>query len=314
MKILKNTALVLSTGAILVYFSENLFWARIRPDDSLLNWLSTWAAYSLVAFVFLTLLAYFRVDNPWALFLAGAAVGWLAEGLIVQTAYESLPLSLSFTGLAWHALISVWVGWYGLRKSLFSPDRLATLKLSALAGLCYGLWAICWWLEPDGGIASIQEFVLFSLVSNLVFIAGCWLANWASLEPFAPNRLLTFSIAGLFLIYFFFVTVPAAPAALFILPLLLGLVILGLRLSQRSSLGAALPGSLAGRPRLTSYLSLLALPLAASLVYALAFTWHIQLQTNWILYILTTPLGFIIFTLGLYRAWRSHRQNSFPQK
>jgi hypothetical protein len=59
LKLIKNLLQVLSTGYIFVYFSEHLFWARLCPDDSLM--------------------------------------GWLAEKLVVQTAYEMLPLSISFT-------------------------------------------------------------------------------------------------------------------------------------------------------------------------------------------------------------------------
>ena len=60
----------------------------------------------------------------------------MTEGIVVQTAYEDLPLSLSFTGLAWHALISVWVGWYAVRRALFSGLK-ATLLLSAIIGFAY---------------------------------------------------------------------------------------------------------------------------------------------------------------------------------
>src|SRR5512145_1918145 len=177
MKTFKNVLLVLSTGYIFVFFSEHLFWARIRPDDSLMNWVSTWTAYSLMAFIFLHLVTHFKVANRWSLFLAGAAFGWMAEGIVVQTAYEMLPLSISFTGLAWHALITVWIGWYALQKSLLSPQRGSTLITSALIGLGYGLWATSWWGEPDGGVAPAIQFALFSFSAVIPAIVAYWLAN-----------------------------------------------------------------------------------------------------------------------------------------
>ena len=106
-RIVKQILGVLATGYILFYYSELVFWARAKPTDSLPNWISTWLAYSLLAFVFLAIVARFRVHTIWALFLAGAVFGWMTEGIVVQTTYEDLPLSLSFTGLAWHALISI---------------------------------------------------------------------------------------------------------------------------------------------------------------------------------------------------------------
>src|SRR4030095_14345516 len=142
MRILKNTVQVLATGYIFVYFSEHLFWARVRPDASLGGWFGAWVAYSLMAYVFLILISHFRVRNIWALFLAGAAFGWIDEGIVVQTAYEMLPLSISFTGLAWHALITVWIGWYAMRKSLLFSATWSMLRLAITIGVFYSLWAI----------------------------------------------------------------------------------------------------------------------------------------------------------------------------
>ena len=118
MRFLKYLLAVLAAGYILMYFSELLFWARRAPGDSLAGWLGTWLVYSLTGFIMLSLGGHFRARSIWALFLAGAVFGWLTEGLVVQTAYEDLPLSLSFTGLAWHALISVLVGWRAMRVAL----------------------------------------------------------------------------------------------------------------------------------------------------------------------------------------------------
>jgi hypothetical protein len=103
-RIVKQFLGVLAAGYILFFYSELVFWARVQPTDTLPNWISTWLAYSLLAFVFVTIVARFRVHTIWALFLASAVFGWMTEGIVVQTAYEDLPLSLSFTGLAWHAI------------------------------------------------------------------------------------------------------------------------------------------------------------------------------------------------------------------
>jgi len=97
------------------------------------------------------------------------------------------------------------------------------------------------------------------------------------------------------------VTVPAAPLAALILPILLGLVYWGLRQNRRAETEASLLTDLGGPAPLWKYLSLLALPTASVLVYALALTLDLHWQTNWILYLITTPLGFILFGLSLYR-------------
>ncbi|MFN8460670.1 MAG: hypothetical protein U0X93_02700 [Anaerolineales bacterium] len=79
-----------------------MFWARIRPGDSLGEW-ATWLAYSLMAFVFLLIVSYFKVNNIWALFSRARFSAGLAKGSWCRRRTESLPLSISFTALAWHA-------------------------------------------------------------------------------------------------------------------------------------------------------------------------------------------------------------------
>ncbi len=309
MKAFKNLLLVLSTGYIFVYFSEHLFWARIRPDDSLGDWLAAWVAYSLMAFVFLTLVTYFRVKNRWALFLAGAVFGWLAEGVVVQTTYEMLPLSISFTGLAWHALITVWIGWYAVQKSLHASASFSTLKLVGVIGLCSGLWAITWWTEPDGGVSSLSQYATFSFVTSLLVMVAYWLASWSASEPFTPNRWVTISIATVFILYFLFIAVPAAPLALVVLPILLTLAYFGLRRNREREIEGSLLEQFHGRISIWKFLSLLALPFANIAVYALALLLELRWHTNWILYLITTPLGFILFGVSLFKLFRSQQEN-----
>lgn len=304
MKTIKNILLVLSTGYIFFFFSELLFWARKRPDDSLGEWTMTWLAYSLMAFVFLYLVSRFRVKNIWALFLAGAVFGWLGEGIVVQTTYESLPLSISFTALAWHALITVWIGWYAIRKSLRASNPFSTLKLSLAIGLCYGLWAIMWWFEPDGGVSSVAEFATFSFAAVILAIPAYWLADWSSSESFHPSRWVSVVILSMFALMFFFIVVPTVPLAIIILPILLGLAYLGLRWNRLTEADGSMLTNFNNPVPAWKYFSLLGIPVAGVSFYALAALLNFQWQTNWVLYLITTPLGFTLFGVSLYNIWR----------
>lgn len=301
MRPLKQLALVLGTGYIFVYFSEHLFWARARPDDSLQDRLSVWIAYSLMAFVFLHLVTHFRVREKWSLFLGGAAFGWIAEGLVVQTAYDMLPLSISFTGLAWHALITIWIGWYAAGRALTSPAFFRALGLFAVIGACYGLWAIAWWLEPDGGVATLAQFSIFTLTTTLLVAFAYILFHWGATEPFTPDPWVTRLVYAAFFVYFVFVAVPAQPLAALILPMLLGLTCYGLRRHRPAEETPALLALLRGRIQPLNLLALSALPITAIAFYALALFLHLQWHTNWILYLITTPLGFILFGIGVFK-------------
>ncbi|RLG48328.1 MAG: hypothetical protein DRN92_01275 [Thermoproteota archaeon] len=87
---------------------------------------------------FLSTITEFKVGSFGTLFLIGALFGWLVEGLIEQTLYESLPLSISWTGLACHSLISVSIGWYAIRKALKEGNRRRIMQISSLFGLFWG--------------------------------------------------------------------------------------------------------------------------------------------------------------------------------
>lgn len=302
---LKNLLFILANGYILVFYSEHLFWAHIRADDSLKNWMTAWLAYSLLAYLFLFVVDHFRVRSAAALFLAGAVFGWLTEGVVVQTTYESLPLSISFTGLAWHALISVMVGWYMVRRALQGKSWLRVFGLACLIGLIFGLWAVCWWLEPDGKVSSLTEFSIFALTITALVMTAYFVADWCASVPIVWNRWISAGISICFLLYFVFIAVPAAPVALLVLPPLLALAYLGLRRNRSIQPEGSMLDPHPDSPRLRNYLALIGLPLTSILFYAWALAVHFQFQFNWVLYLITTPLGFVAFVAALYRIWRS---------
>jgi hypothetical protein len=235
--------------------------------------------------------------------LAGAVFGWLAEGLVVQTAYDSLPLSISFTGLAWHSLISVCVGWYAVRRALRSGLR-PTLRWAAGIGLAYGFWAIAWWLEPDGGKATPVEFAIYSFSTNLLLVIAYWIHDHTIPAAFKPNRVAEVVIALLLLAYFILVTIPAASLSAVILPILLAGMYLSLCRNQQVDGGESLldipPGDISG----WSYSVLLVLPLSALGFYALAFRLGLQWHTNWVVYLVSMPAGFVMLVISLVTVWR----------
>lgn len=303
MRVIRQIIGTLATGYILMFYSEWLFWARVRPEDSLSGWIGAWLLYSIMAYVTLSVIARFRVVSIWALFLVGAVFGWLTEGVIVQTAYELLPLSLSFTGLAWHALITIWVGFYAVNKALRSAVH-TTVTVATVIGIAFGFWAISWWVEPDGGVTHPADFALFTFATTLLLIVAYWTYSRTIPGVFRPSRLADVLAAVLLLLYYIFVTIPAAGWAALILPVLLSGLFLTLRhnrrVEDRDSLLAG-PGA-AGKAR--NYLGLLALPLTAAAIYSAAYYLGLRWQTNWIVYMIATPAGFILLAVACIKVWR----------
>ena len=293
---------ILTCGYILTFYSEQVFWARIRPSDTIVGYIETWLLYSLVGFAFLIVIEAFKVRSMWALFLCGAVFGWLIEGVIVQTTYESLPLSISFTALAWHALLSVWVGWYGIRKAIQSGIG-ATLKIATGMGLFYGLWAISWWTEPDQIAVPPLEFAVFAIITTLLLIIAYWIYD-RNISGFKVGRRTKFVVGGLLLVYFIVVTLPAAPIALIVLPVLLLIVYVALRRNKQIEKQESLLTDVGELPPFKNYLAVLLMPLVAIVIYGVAYAQGLQWHINWIVYLITMPLGFLLLGVSLYKVWR----------
>ena len=121
--------------------------------------IAVWLMYSIMAYPFLCVVNYFHVRDPWYIFLTGAFCGRFKEGLVVQNMYGApdtpLPMSISFTALAWHAPIDVLVGWYLVRYVLSQNKHLTTIVLACGTGHFYGLWGIFWWHEPPQSIKEV---------------------------------------------------------------------------------------------------------------------------------------------------------------
>jgi hypothetical protein len=123
------------------------------------------------------------------------------------------------------------------------------------------------------------------------------------------NRWTTVVITTLFVLYFAFVTVPASPIAILVLPVLFGLAYWGLRQNRLVESEGSLLETLNGHAPFRNYLGLLGLPVTGTLVYALALSMDLKVHTNWILYLITTALGFVLFTIALYKLQRRARSS-----
>ncbi|PKO12201.1 MAG: hypothetical protein CVU39_25355 [Chloroflexi bacterium HGW-Chloroflexi-10] len=302
-RFITNLLASLTTGYIFFYFSEIIFWARPRPEDSLSNWLQTWLAYSLMAYVFLVVMRYFRAQTFPAIFLCGALFGWLAEGVVVQTTYESLPLSISFTGLAWHALITTGAGWYTLQRVVRRGWRPA-LRAGLLLGLFLWFWGITWIYEEPATAVSTGVFQVYTLISTILLMISLTLIPIILIRPFQPTRAGVIVIVGLFVLYFAFIAVPAVPIALAILPVLMLIVLLSLRRNRLQEAEADSLLWLAQPVALSNVLPLVLAPLLASVLYWLTRISGLALPTNWVVYLICTPAGFVLLGWSLWKIWR----------
>ncbi len=153
MQSLRYIAAALALGLISVWGSEMLFWAAPQRDFTLVDWLITWLAYSLCSAVVLSAVRFSGISGMRAVFLGGAMLGFLAEGVIVGTIYEAFPIQLVWTPLAWHALITG-VCVFGLGRA--APHWPLWRHGAALAALGAGgaVFALFWPLDPRWATAA----------------------------------------------------------------------------------------------------------------------------------------------------------------
>ena len=300
MAFLKRLALVLTTGYIFLFTSELVFWSA-HGDKPLTTgeFCVTWLAYSGLASAVLILVHDFRVRSPWAVFLCGAVLGWLAEGVIVKTMYESLPLSIAWTGLAWHALLTVSVGWYGVRLVLAKNRPALTAVLAVVFGLLWGFWAIFWWTERAMPVPPLR-FARYAFAAGLGF-AGCQLLYGLFRRfRFEPSVAERWIIGGIVAVLYILSVDRSRPVVFAILPILLGLTLFTLgknrSLERREDF---LQHTLKARIGTGNILVLLLAPAAASIVYWLAWKAGVRWHTSWVVYLATVPAGLFTYVYAV---------------
>lgn len=321
----KRVAVALCSGYIIVYYGEFMFWAT--PDREGLDVagiIAVWLLYSTFAYTFLTVASLFKVRAPWAVFLVGAFYGWLGEGVVVQTMYGTqdgpFPTSISFTGLAWHALIDIWIGWYLLRRVLSQNKYFKTISLACAVGLFYGFWAIFWWNEPpppmkvllDTGQKNVLfiHFTLFVFGTTVPLVLAHWLYNRVRLTEFKPSKVEIWILGVLVLLYYAFITVPAAPKALWVLPPLMGITFWALSKNRRAETHPDAIVGFSEKVKPLNYLLLFFIPLVAITIYFLALANDIHLPTNVIIFYITTPLGAFLWFLSVVKCFRPKKISS----
>ena len=272
---MRQLGLTLTTGYILVFFSERLFWTTVRPGDTLPDYLVTWLAYSVLAYLFLAIVSVFRVANAPAVFVAGAMYGWLVEGGVARTLYGTedsapFPLSLLCTAVSWHALITVMVGWYLARQVLDRNDGWRTLALATGVGLFCGLWAPFLWAETPPIVTPVLRFLTSGCIMTGLLVFCYWASERlgrGGFRPTWPGLAIAVALLGVFYAQH---VAALGSRPLIILPLLL---LAGCAVLMRNRAMGAPSGLVAAPPSActaANYLLLMAAPVVATGAYGLA--------------------------------------------
>ncbi len=243
----RAVAFVLATGAVSWAWSEVGFWAHFRADDQPATWVLTWLMYSLAAAVALRALRRWPGADLPRLVLVGALYGWVVEGVVASTVYSAPPFTLIWTGVAWHGLLTVVLGWWALPRAVVVGGRGAWLLCGAV-GIAWGLWSAGWWAAPPdaGQDAAAPDLAAYALFVVVVCAAAG--AGYVVMHACAPRgRDLTTRaglvvVLGLLGVWGALVVVATIPWAPLLLAALVALVVLSLRrLGPTESASLSLP-------------------------------------------------------------------------
>lgn len=294
-----------------VVWSESWFWSRWRPEDSLPGTLLALVVYGLAVQVCLFAAQRFRVAAEGAgawrrVFLIGAAYGWLVEGVLVTTVLDALPWTIPYTGLAWHALFTVLVGWW-LIPRLLARSVAPSLAWLAAIGFGVGTWAIFWRFN-DGAPVEVPAFALFVSVSSVAYALGLYL--WMRFRGIGTPALLGTLPAIIVLAGYVVLNAVSSPLTL-LGPALVALT--GLLLWFTRPADAAGPGSAAvlgagGPAPVASLWRLAVIPVAATLAYAALGAWPDPIPTGWLFFAVTVPAGVVLYIVAAWRRASTTRQ------
>lgn len=217
------------------------------------------------------------------LVLAGAAFGWIVEGVITPELYGDGPFGPFFPGYfaGWHGLLSLVTLWYLFRKWAVAGDRRTLGRVAAALGVFWGWWSMSYWLPEtieetefvemgfDVGVWPANKFAAYAFAVGGGLAVAHWLIGYVWPERWVPTRRWTVVSVGLILV----VSIPVmvgVPWGGLKLGSLLGLLWWANR--GRQSNEVTVFSALQGRPAFTDVAPMLVMPLTAAATYAAALT------------------------------------------
>ncbi len=306
MGIRRRVLAVLSTGWILCFHSEVMFWSRWRPSDTLTGLVEAWLVYSIPSFFLLLALSRLGSDDADSAILAGAVFGWLVEGVIVQEAYAAFPFQLVWTPLAWHALISVLLGLHLAGRALGEWSAPRSAAFFAAVGAFWGFWATYWKLE-DGFAIPVKDFASYALFGALTLSASYVALSLSRPWDFSPSR-AEVAAFGALLAPFAAATLLQVPEAAAILPPLLTISLLAMR--GRRGRRRALSSYASVRP--VRCLAAVPLPMTLAAVTLYAALRDVWLEVNVVVALVTSGASLTLYARALLR--RLRREHGGPRR
>lgn len=306
----KRAVIVVGLGAVLVSISEYWFYEVEAEVDSALILL----AYGFLGYLFISVLHVCRAQSFAGLVVASALLGFLIEGVPVPVVYANPPLSIVWTSLAWHALLSVGVGWLLVRIVLADHGVWRAVALNAGFGIFLGAWNAFMWNAHE--VKGSQEltfdwqptdvFATQFLYGYALFLGGHILLDKVYPRDFQVGRLEYVSLWALAVLLSVIVAYGHGLLVLFpVLPVLVIVCLVALRREYQSNArgpqGTLIDGLYADRVSLWRFGFTLLIPSFAILSYAALVSQEAETEMNAIVILTAGPVSVLVFLWSLLR-------------
>eukprot|EP01084_Bolivina_argentea_P003801 7167_1 len=158
--------------------------------------LCLYLAHVICAFTLLDLCSTCYVRDIYGLFLAASMSGWILTGCFQTTFYDTLPVSVSWRGLCWYSLISVFIGLWLIRTLLHSAHKIwLFVFICCISGLMISSWSV-WWMHGIGEpppLATIPDItsvaILLFTSTGILIISYFMLDKMYDVEDFMPTKI-----------------------------------------------------------------------------------------------------------------------------
>lgn len=306
--------LAFTTGAALIMWaiSERIFWSVVHPGDSVVGIASSILPYWFATFFTVWGIEYFRVRTLPGIVLMGAFFGWFIEALVAMTLFGGagipLPFSISWTGLAWHMVISVVFVWY-LHRVAMATSFTRSLAYSAVLGVFWAFWSMTWFLENPPVVNDLGLYMVHAFAVAALMVIGHLLLS-RKMSTFKPSWGEIGFVLLVTVAYTVAITIPALMFMSVGLVVLAAILYVPLRKLKMSSEPGSVLAELSQPVPIRNILTLFAAPVIATLAYGLYLgNAGVVFPFNVATLFVTTPLGFIV--LG-WAVWRVYRPKAVP--